>query len=131
MPYQKNWSFPNPSELVPSVLIDVREAEDFEAGHLPGSQNVPLSTFTLGAYLPYSDHQVLLICQSGSQARQVMDWLHHAGFHNVRLAEQQIDQVPLGQLSKKKRIWKVELHFRLFVKALFQPFKSSTPFLQA
>ncbi len=42
MPYQKNLSFPNPSELVPSVLVDVREAEEFELLTFPALRIFPL-----------------------------------------------------------------------------------------
>jgi rhodanese-related sulfurtransferase len=48
------------------VLIDVREAHEFAAGHIPGSRNLPLSEFD-PEKLPATG-RVVLSCQAGKRA---------------------------------------------------------------
>jgi rhodanese-related sulfurtransferase len=48
------------------VLVDVREAHEFTAGHIPGSRNLPLSGFDPDQ-LPVQG-RVVLSCQAGKRA---------------------------------------------------------------
>ncbi|HST56855.1 MAG TPA: molybdopterin-synthase adenylyltransferase MoeB [Solirubrobacteraceae bacterium] len=53
-----------------TALIDVREVEEFAAGHIPGSKHVPksyLETRIEGA-VPDRDAHVVLYCQSGNRS---------------------------------------------------------------
>jgi sulfur-carrier protein adenylyltransferase/sulfurtransferase len=52
------------------VLIDVREVEEFAAGHIPGSKHVPKSYLEtrIEAAVPDRDAQVVLYCQSGNRS---------------------------------------------------------------
>jgi rhodanese-related sulfurtransferase len=52
------------------VLVDVREPHEFEAGHIPGSLSLPLSSFDPEA-LPVADgKRVVLSCAAGVRSRQ-------------------------------------------------------------
>jgi molybdopterin/thiamine biosynthesis adenylyltransferase/rhodanese-related sulfurtransferase len=69
-----------------AVVIDVREAEEWSTGHIPGAKHVPksfLESRIEGAAPDRSDH-VILYCQSGNRsawaARTLMDDL---GYENV------------------------------------------------
>jgi molybdopterin/thiamine biosynthesis adenylyltransferase/rhodanese-related sulfurtransferase len=69
------------------VLVDVREAEEYAAGHLPGAKHVPrsyLETRIEGA-VPDRSAQVILYCQSGNRsafgARTLVEEL---GYEHVR-----------------------------------------------
>ena len=70
-----------------ALLIDVREAHEYEAGHAPGAKLVPLGT--LSQHLPNlpKDREILFICQSGSRSGVGADLARRAGFtkvYNVR-----------------------------------------------
>jgi rhodanese-related sulfurtransferase len=61
-------------------LLDVREADEWDAGHVPGSVHIPVRE--LGprqAELP-SDRTILAICRSGSRSGMVTRALTDAGY---------------------------------------------------
>jgi molybdopterin/thiamine biosynthesis adenylyltransferase/rhodanese-related sulfurtransferase len=68
------------------LLIDVREVEEFAAGHIPGARHVPKSYFEsrIEAAAPDRDAEIVLYCQSGNRsawaARTLIDDL---GYSNV------------------------------------------------
>lgn len=83
-----------PTELAQSdflsffyVLIDVRRPDEFEAGHLFGSVNIPISEFqgNLDDWTPYlpTDVPVIVYCRGGYRSRIVAQILFDAGFTNV------------------------------------------------
>jgi rhodanese-related sulfurtransferase len=63
-------------------LIDVREPHEFEAGRVPGSQNMPLSRFD-AARLP-TDRAVVLICRSGARSAGALARARASGRNDVR-----------------------------------------------
>jgi len=67
-------------------ILDVRTPGEFQAGHIPGSFNVPLDT--LGEHvqdLADVDHPVALICQSGGRATKAHEQLGAAGKHSLHV----------------------------------------------
>ena len=50
------------------LLVDVREDHEFEAGHIPGSVLVPLSTFSVDAIPEPNGRRVVLSCRSGRRS---------------------------------------------------------------
>jgi len=50
------------------LLVDVREAHEFEAGHIPNSVLVPLSTFHVADIPDPSGRRVVLSCRSGRRS---------------------------------------------------------------
>ena len=55
-----------------AVLLDVREAEEWEAGHAVGAVHAPLSALAAGASLPGSARRrpLIAICRSGKRSRE-------------------------------------------------------------
>ena len=53
------------------VLVDVREPHEFAAGHIPGSVNLPLSTFD-ATLLPQGGPAVVLSCAAGVRSAQAV-----------------------------------------------------------
>lgn len=65
-----------------AVLVDVREAEEFAAGHIPGAVNLPLSRIKTVA-LP-KDTPLFLYCLRGSRSLRAAGILKRMGYTNLR-----------------------------------------------
>ena len=50
------------------LLVDVREAHEFEAGHIPGSVLVPLSSFEIADIPDAAGRRIVLSCRSGRRS---------------------------------------------------------------
>jgi hydroxyacylglutathione hydrolase len=58
-----------------AVLVDVREADEFRAGHAPGALHAPLSQG-----LPVADgRRLILVCRSGNRSQQAVALLAERG----------------------------------------------------
>ncbi|KDE09435.1 hypothetical protein MVLG_00338 [Microbotryum lychnidis-dioicae p1A1 Lamole] len=90
----KRWSEDTESGV---ILIDVREAPDFESGHILNSKNLPLSIFeqalskdqvdfmrTYGFPKPGIEEKIVLYCRSGRRSTIAADLASGAGFSRVR-----------------------------------------------
>jgi rhodanese-related sulfurtransferase len=80
-----------------AVLLDVREAEDFQKGTLPGARNIPRSLVLEGKdvgeirkakddrRLPMEDHntRILVVAADSDNARHVAEAIAREAFHNV------------------------------------------------
>jgi rhodanese-related sulfurtransferase len=68
-----------------ATVIDVREPDEYEEGHVPGAQLIPLQEVPdrLGE-LPTSG-EIYVICKSGARSRRAAEFLAGHGFsaHNV------------------------------------------------
>jgi len=61
------------------VLVDVREPNEYDAGHIPGAVNLPLSSFDVSA-LPFVDGKTLVLsCQAGVRSQRAMDYARAQG----------------------------------------------------
>lgn len=65
-----------------ALLIDVREADEYAQGHVPGSTLIPLGQLAqrLQEIARYKDKPVVLICHSGRRSAQALKLLEGAGF---------------------------------------------------
>ncbi|MGB4440736.1 MAG: rhodanese-like domain-containing protein [Coriobacteriia bacterium] len=64
-------------------LVDVRTAAEFEAGHLPGAELVPLNTFEAAAAGWDPSEPIVLYCATGSRSSQAAAVLRGLGFKTV------------------------------------------------
>jgi phage shock protein E len=80
-----------------SLLLDVRTPEEFEAGHIEGAINMPLSEIQSGT-LPKTGKEVELYvyCRSGNRSAQAKTILNQAGYQNVEDLGAMEDVVSLG-----------------------------------
>jgi rhodanese-related sulfurtransferase len=62
-------------EATDHVLVDVREIEEYEDGHLPGAVNLPLSTFVEGFRDIPEGKTVVLVCKVGGRSMQAAQFL--------------------------------------------------------
>jgi rhodanese-related sulfurtransferase len=77
-----------PAAVVPAGawLLDVREDEEWAAGHVPAATHIPMGE--LGARtgeLP-ADQEVYVICRSGVRSARVAQALNGAGWRAVNVA---------------------------------------------
>ena len=66
-----------------SLVVDVREPDEYESGHIPGAILVPLSTVLSNTSEFESDETVYVVCRSGGRSMQACEMLHDVGISNV------------------------------------------------
>ena len=67
-----------------AVLLDVRTAEEYRGGHIPGSKNVPLQAIDKVSSVAENKDTVLFVyCYSGARSRQATGLLQRMGYTNV------------------------------------------------
>ena len=64
-------------------LIDVREANEFEAGHILGARNIPMSQMKMRMKEIRSDLPVYLYCQSGMRSGRAAQFLYRKGYKDL------------------------------------------------
>lgn len=67
------------------VILDVRTADEFSAGHIPGAINVANEDIadTTPAELPDKNQTVYVYCRSGNRSRQASEKLAAMGYTNI------------------------------------------------
>ena len=65
------------------VLIDVREQDEYDAGHIPDITLIPMSEIQSRVSEIPTDVEVVLTCRSGNRSGQVHAYLTELGFDNV------------------------------------------------
>lgn len=66
--------YPNYEET-DHILVDVREIDEYEDGHLPGAVNIPLSVFGQRFDEIPTDKTVVLVCKMGGRSMQAATFL--------------------------------------------------------
>lgn len=77
-------------------IIDVREAYEYQMGHIPESVNLPLSELTTSFQQLDAAKEYHVICQSGARSARACEFLSGKGYQVVNV---------LGGISA----WKGEL----------------------
>ena len=80
---------PNEASVLTSdkkaVIVDVREEDEWNAGHIAGAVHIPLKQ--LETRLPelqqYKDKTIITQCRSGKRSADALEVLKSAGFTNV------------------------------------------------
>lgn len=68
-----------------AVVVDVRDASEFAAGHLPEAKNIPLGELDqrVGELEKFKSKSVVVVCKSGARASSAAAKLAKAGFTDV------------------------------------------------
>jgi glyoxylase-like metal-dependent hydrolase (beta-lactamase superfamily II)/rhodanese-related sulfurtransferase len=66
-----------------SLLIDVREADEYAHGHLPGALNIPQADLASRLDELPRDRRVFVICQWGTRSYRAAQYLNQAGYPDV------------------------------------------------
>ncbi|MDF2854848.1 MAG: hypothetical protein K0Q87_699 [Neobacillus sp.] len=64
-------------------LIDIREPNEFDGGHILGARNIPLSQMKTRIKEIRPDMPVYLYCQSGMRSARAAQMLHRKGYRNL------------------------------------------------
>lgn len=64
-------------------VVDVRSPGEFEGGHIPGAESVPIDTFEQAAASWDKTQPVILYCQSGSRSQMAIEILQRAGYQGT------------------------------------------------
>jgi rhodanese-related sulfurtransferase len=64
-------------------LIDVREPNEFDGGHILGARNIPMSQMKMRMKEVRSDMPVFLYCQSGMRSGRAAQFLHRKGYRDL------------------------------------------------
>ena len=68
------------------IVLDVREQDEFDAGHIPGAVLLPVGAITkdtAAAFIPELDSIVLVYCRSGNRSKTASKALADLGYTNV------------------------------------------------
>ncbi len=67
------------------IILDVRRADEFAAGHIPGAINVANESIGTDAIpeLPDKDQLILVYCRSGNRSKQASQKLADLGYTNI------------------------------------------------
>lgn len=69
-----------------AVLLDVRELDEWAAGHAPAAVHVPLGALGATSTDGWSGSRVVVICRSGNRSRTATDALLSRGIDALNLA---------------------------------------------
>ena len=67
-----------------TYLLDVREPDEWTAGHAPGAHHVPMMEIPARMAEVPTDADVVVVCRSGGRSGQVVSYLMGNGWDNVR-----------------------------------------------
>jgi rhodanese-related sulfurtransferase len=70
-----------------AYLLDVREPDEWAAGHAPGAHHMPMMEVPARMAEVPTDADVVVVCRSGGRSGQVTSYLMGNGWDNVRNLE--------------------------------------------
>ena len=69
-----------------AVILDVREKDEYDAGHIPGAVLLPVGTIneeTAASAIPEKDTVVLVYCRSGNRSKTASQVLADLGYTQI------------------------------------------------
>ena len=69
-----------------AVVLDVREQDEYDAGHIPGAVLLPVGTIneeTAASVIPEKDTVVLVYCRSGNRSKTASQALADLGYTQI------------------------------------------------
>ncbi len=68
------------------IILDVREQDEFDAGHIPSAILLPYTEIEskAGEMLPDKDKQILVYCRSGRRSKIAAEALARLGYTNIK-----------------------------------------------
>ena len=68
------------------IILDVREQDEYDAGHIPGAILIPYTQIEemAGEVLPDKNQLILVYCRSGRRSKIAAEALVELGYTNIR-----------------------------------------------
>lgn len=71
-----------------AIVLDVREDEEWVAGHIDGARHVPM--YQVPQHVQYAEDlhpqtQLVVVCKMGGRSAQVTAWLNQQGYSALNL----------------------------------------------
>ena len=63
-----------------AVFLDVREPDEWQAGHIEGAVHIPLADLPARVGELSPDDEIVVICRSGGRSGRAVGWLNSNGF---------------------------------------------------
>ena len=76
----------NMTDTQEAIVLDVREQDEFDAGHIPGAVLLPVGTITkdtAAVVIPELDSVVLVYCRSGNRSKKASQALADLGYTGI------------------------------------------------
>ena len=73
-------------ENTDAVILDVREQDEYDSGHIPGAVLLPVNSIDetrAAQVIPTKDTTVLVYCRSGNRSKQASEKLVKLGYTNI------------------------------------------------
>ena len=87
----------------PLVILDVRQPNEYRAGHIKGAKLIPLDELGRRMKELPEDTEILCVCRSGSRSGAAVGQLGRAGFEAMNLRGGMIGWQRAGYPVKKGR----------------------------
>ncbi len=68
------------------ILLDVREDDEWQRGHAPGAQHIPMGQIPTRLTEIDADAQLFVVCQAGGRSQRVAQYLARNGYTPVNVA---------------------------------------------
>jgi rhodanese-related sulfurtransferase len=68
------------------TLVDVRDAEEFREGHIPGAVNIPVAEFAAKSEVLDKDRKIIVYCNSGGRSYNAYRKLMKLGYEDINQA---------------------------------------------
>lgn len=69
------------------LMLDVREPDEYEAGHIPGITLIPMGEVAGRLSEIPTNKTIIVTCRSGNRSAQIADFLRESGYANVHNME--------------------------------------------
>jgi rhodanese-related sulfurtransferase len=68
------------------AILDVREHDEWESGHIYGAKHIPLSQIARALNEIEPKQETIIVCRSGNRSGEACDYLSSMGHHVVNMS---------------------------------------------
>ncbi|MCY9657146.1 rhodanese-like domain-containing protein [Paenibacillus chondroitinus] len=67
------------------IILDVREPDEWESGHIPGAKHIPLGEINRALNELDSKQETIIVCRSGNRSGRACEFLSSLGYNVVNM----------------------------------------------